>query len=171
MTTTPDLRGDHAAAHRATLAQLAARLEEEHEKVAAALDALPQSRLFVGVAPEVNSPGNLALHLGGNLRELAGRIAGDVAYSRDRPREFAAKGVPKAQVLAELKDGVDVALQVLARMADDPTAWNEPAPDAKFAGESRGDHVARAMLHFAYHAGQIRMEAKIHRMLGEAMGE
>ena len=49
-----------------------------------------------------NSPGNLVLHLEGNLREYIGRQIGGLPYQRIRPIEFSSTGLPKEQLKARL---------------------------------------------------------------------
>lgn len=159
--------GDADDAYRGALLRMRATIEEEHRKLVVALRAVPEARLFVPIAPTTNSPGNLALHLGGNLRTLVGLIAGDVAYVRDRDREFRASGLSAEQTLAELADGVRVTLEVMDALLGTPERWAEPAPQPKFPGETRGDHVVRAVVHFTYHAGQIVLQAKIHGMMAQ----
>ena len=48
-----------------------------------------------------NPGGNLAMHLFGNLRTFIGFDLGWIPYTRDREREFAAKGVSRAVLLEE----------------------------------------------------------------------
>lgn len=155
-------------AYRGELLKMRALLAEQHEKLVVALGEIPESRLFVAIAPTINSPGHLALHLGGNLRTLVGLIAGDVPYERDRDREFNVEGVSAGQALQELADGVDVSLEVIDAMLNTPEKWAEPAPQAKFEGDTRGDHVLRAAMHFTYHAGQIILQSKIHQMMAQS---
>ena len=50
-----------------------------------------------------NSAGNLCLHLCGNLQHFIGAILGNSGYVRNRENEFAAKGIPRATLLAEIK--------------------------------------------------------------------
>src|ERR1700704_580434 len=45
-----------------------------------------------------NSPGNLVLHLEGNLREYIARQLAGATYQRNRPREFSDKDLTKAEL-------------------------------------------------------------------------
>ena len=47
-----------------------------------------------------NSPGNLCLHLCGNLQHYIGARLGHTSYIRNRDNEFAAKGISKADLTA-----------------------------------------------------------------------
>ena len=51
-----------------------------------------------------NSPGNLALHLEGNLREYIGRQLGRISYSRNRPTEFTAKGLGRTEIVNRIEE-------------------------------------------------------------------
>ena len=50
-----------------------------------------------------NSAGNLCLHLCGNLQQYIGAILGKTGYVRNRENEFAAKGISRAILIAEIK--------------------------------------------------------------------
>jgi hypothetical protein len=47
-----------------------------------------------------NSPGNLALHLTGNLKHFIGAQLGNTGYVRNRDKEFADKNIPRALKLS-----------------------------------------------------------------------
>ena len=51
-----------------------------------------------------NPAGNLALHLVGNLNEFVGRQLGQIPYTRDRPLEFSATGIAKANLLEMIEN-------------------------------------------------------------------
>ena len=132
--------------------------------IEAAIETIPDARLFIPVAPQTNSAGNLALHIAGNLRTLVGRVAGDVPYERDRDREFQATGPSKRDVLDELRVAADVTREVLDRLDEE---W-ESAPAAPlFEGDSRGDHLLRALEHTGYHTGQIVLIARVHTLIAD----
>lgn len=73
-------------------------------KLVQQIESFPQDLLWKTAPGVANSAGNLALHLEGNLREYIGRQIGRLDYERDRPREFAAKDVPKDELVASLRD-------------------------------------------------------------------
>lgn len=114
-------------------------------------------------APGVtNSAGNLALHLEGNLREFIGRQLGGIAYERDRPLEFAARGLAAAELanritaLEDLIPGLIAALDQTALEAMFPhaPAGSEPMNTLRFLIHLHG--------HLTYHLGQINY---LRRML------
>jgi hypothetical protein len=64
------------------------------------------------IGGEIKNPaGNLALHLCGNLRYYIGHVLGNSGYVRDRDNEFAARNIPKA----ELVDGIQDTRQQVAK--------------------------------------------------------
>ena len=50
-----------------------------------------------------NTAGNLCLHLCGNLQHYIGAKLGHTSYVRNRDNEFAAKGISKADLIAEVQ--------------------------------------------------------------------
>jgi hypothetical protein len=76
---------------------------------------LSDEQVWQRPAPDMNSIGNLLLHLAGNVRQwLVAGLAG-TADRRDRPAEFAAKGgVPKADLSCALEAAVAEARANLA---------------------------------------------------------
>lgn len=108
-----------------------------------------------------NSGGTLALHLAGNLQHFVGAVLGGSGYVRDREREFAARGLSRAELLDEIaaaRAAVDAAMAAL----DDerlraPWTGGGPLPEGS---------TTRAMLlhlsgHLMYHTGQVNYHRRI----------
>src|SRR5687768_9188569 len=74
----------------------------------------------------LNSAGNLCLHLTGNLKHFFGAVLGQTGYVRDRDREFADHGVPRAQMLADIDEAFEIIKKVLNRLSDADFAGNYP---------------------------------------------
>jgi hypothetical protein len=108
-------------------------------------------RALPGVA---NAGGTLALHVAGNLQHYVGARLGGTGYVRDRPAEFARRGVPRAQLVAELDRAIDVVQRVLP-------ALGAAAMDATYPEEVGGhrlttrDFLVHLLSHLAYHLGQV----------------
>lgn len=65
--------------------------------------ALPSDDELWTCPPGITNPiGTLGLHLAGNLRHFVGHKMGGLEYTRDRTREFEARGLSKSEVVAEL---------------------------------------------------------------------
>lgn len=101
-----------------------------------------------------NPGGNLALHVAGNLQTFVGAQLGHTGYVRDRDREFAARGLSKAEVLAEL-DAAARAVQV-GLDALEPADLDREIP-AHHADQTLT--LRRSLLqiavHLDYHLGQV----------------
>jgi uncharacterized damage-inducible protein DinB len=113
----------------------------------------------------VNSGGTLALHLAGNLRHFIGATLGGSGYVRDREHEFAARGLSRAMVNAEL---ADAQRQVTAALiALDPSRLDDqfplPVMDTHLPTHAFLLHLCT---HLTYHLGQV----DYHRRLTTASG-
>ena len=104
-------------------AEIAALYRRDLPKLAQQLDAFDDQQLWAVLPGVTNSAGNLLLHLNGNLREFIGRQIGGVAYQRDRPREFAARDVPRAELAGELASLPAVITGVLESLTD--SRWDD----------------------------------------------
>lgn len=108
----------------------------------------------------VNSGGNLALHVVGNLRHFFGAVLGGTGYIRDREAEFSSKGVPRSEILT----GIDAALtEVNATLQGlDETAYASKYPIEVF-GEpmTTGYFLMHLGAHLNYHLGQINYHRRL----------
>jgi hypothetical protein len=108
-----------------------------------------------------NSPGNLALHITGNLNHFIGAVLGKTGYIRERELEFSRKDVPRAMLIAGLRDAQAMVVQVLADL--DGHKKLSDYPDS-FKGRtlSIDDALSHLLAHLAYHTGQVNY---LRRML------
>jgi len=84
---------------------LAALFRRDLTRLGQEIEAFPNDDLLWHKPPQfTNPPGNLVLHLEGNLREYVGRQLGNVPYTRNRPLEFSAKGASKNDLLARVAE-------------------------------------------------------------------
>ncbi len=132
--------------------------------------AYPDERMIWALPDRVpNSAGTLALHLAGNLRHYIGHHLGGSGYVRDRDREFAARDLPRDELIAALQDAerqVDAALRGL-----DPALLAEPFPEA-LAGVTLpiGRHLLHLAVHLTYHLGQIDYHRRLVTGDGRGVG-
>lgn len=118
------------------------------------LEAFPDGALWQTAPGVTNAAGNLMLHLNGNLRDFVGRVIGGVAYERDRPREFAATDVPRAEIAAALAGLATLVPEVIERV--EPAAWDAGYPiDVLGEPMSTRQFVVHLYGHLNYHLGQI----------------
>ena len=112
-------------------------------------------------AGEIKNPaGNLCLHLCGNLQHYIGKNLGQTNYVRNRDNEFAAKGITKAELVAEIqktKQTVHDTLETLkpsvleAEYAE--KVYDFPMTTAYF--------LIHLTAHFSYHLGQINYHRRL----------
>ena len=119
------------------------------------LDAFDDQQLWAVLPGVTNSAGTLLLHLNGNLREYIGRQIGRIAYQRDRPREFAARDVPRAELAADLAALPALVGGVLESLSD--SRWEEMFPEQVLPGGpvTNRQFVVHLYGHLNYHLGQI----------------
>ncbi|MEL6594272.1 MAG: DinB family protein, partial [Bacteroidota bacterium] len=107
-----------------------------------------------------NSGGNLCLHLVGNLKTFIGLKLGDFAYERDREFEFGGKDVPKATLLQQIDETVEIVTQSLAKLTESdlqkvyPFDHWEGKPSIEFA-------LIHLAMHLSYHLGQINYHRRM----------
>ena len=108
-----------------------------------------------------NSAGNLCLHLCGNLQHFIGAVLGGSGYVRDREHEFAARNIPRAELLAEVDRTRKALAKAFASLSDG--RLHEPFP-IPVQGEEL--NTAYFLLHLQghlnYHLGQVNY---LRRML------
>jgi hypothetical protein len=134
--------------------QFSALFARDLARLARQLDAFDDTHLWQVVPGVTNSAGNLMLHLDGNLREYIGRQLGRVDYTRDRPREFNATGLPRAELAASLAGLATLIPDLLENLA--PSQWNELFPENVLGVPLTTRHfVIHLYGHLNYHLGQI----------------
>ena len=107
-----------------------------------------------------NTPGNLCLHICGNLKHYLGEALGNTGFKRDRDSEFTKKGISKEELLKEIDETAGVISRCLNTL-------NEEKLGEKYPRDYYGDNitVGHALvitaLHFNYHLGQINYHRRI----------
>lgn len=107
-----------------------------------------------------NSAGTLVLHLVGNLRSYVGHVIGGDGYERDRPREFSARGLPRAELL----HGIDLAIAAVDRALPLLTADTLAAEYPLAIGPVKlntQDFLVHLAVHLGYHLGQVDYHRRI----------
>jgi len=107
-----------------------------------------------------NSPGNLALHIEGNLRLFIGHVLGKIHYERDRDAEFTREGVPKAELVAGLEEAARAVDATLRDFDDARLAGTYPIVLGK-AQLNTERFLAHLCTHLAYHLGQVDAHRRI----------
>jgi uncharacterized damage-inducible protein DinB len=107
-----------------------------------------------------NSPGNLCLHLVGNLNHFIGAILGNTGYVRERDLEFALKNIPRSELLSAVEHAVGMVKNTLENLTEEDLQSHYPV-------EKHGQTVTMAFMllhlltHFNYHLGQINYHRRL----------
>lgn len=107
-----------------------------------------------------NSPGNLCIHICGNLNHFFGAIIGKTNYVRNRDLEFSKKGITREELFKE----IDKTMQMLEKIFDSLSMndVNKIYPDNKFGDSvTYGFVFSRLISHMAYHVGQINYHRRM----------
>ncbi|MBD0257007.1 MAG: DinB family protein [Cytophagales bacterium] len=107
-----------------------------------------------------NPAGNLGLHLVGNLSAYIGDTIGHQPYVRDRPAEFAARNVPKQELLGQIARTQAVVLSSLQALPANDLAL--PYPEEVLGYKmTTGFFLMHLLAHLSYHLGQINYLRRI----------
>jgi uncharacterized damage-inducible protein DinB len=101
-----------------------------------------------------NSGGTLVLHLVGNLRTYVGRVIGDDGYERDRPREFSARGLSRAELLRDIDLTIAAVDRALPLLTADALAAEYPLAIGVVRVNTQ-DFLLHVAVHLGYHLGQV----------------
>jgi uncharacterized damage-inducible protein DinB len=135
--------------------ELAALFARDIARLIQELTAFPDTASVWKTAPGVsNAAGTLVLHLEGGLRHFIGFRIGKVAYQRDRPLEFSARGVERDELIARLEALRELIPGVIASLSAAQLDDIDPAN-----GTDRPMTVRQWLIHLyahlSYHTGQI----------------
>lgn len=148
---------------------VAAILDRDLRALERELAAYPDDRAVWTELPAVPNPGGtLMLHLSGNLQHYVGALLGGTGYRRDRPAEFARRGVTRAELREEIERARTAVRSTLERL--DPAVLEQQYPEAFDGARVRtGEFLVHLCAHLTYHLGQV----DVHRRLvagGEGIG-
>ena len=142
------------------LSDLAKLFDRDLERLQKELDLTPDELLWQVSGQINNSPGNLFLHISGNLQHFVGAILGQSGYVRDREGEFGKKGLPKADLAKDIASAKTVIQQTLEKM--NPADLDEIYPLEVFGYPmTTGYFLIHLNSHLNYHYGQINYFRRI----------
>jgi uncharacterized damage-inducible protein DinB len=129
------------------------KLEQLCSRIGVCLDRMSEEQFWTRPGPGLNSPGNLCLHLAGNVRQWILHGIGGQPDTRHRDAEFAAEA---AQTKSEV-------WQVLHRTVEESAALIRKLPQPRLEEIVRPQNYEVTVLeaiyhvveHFAQHTGQI----------------
>jgi uncharacterized damage-inducible protein DinB len=107
-----------------------------------------------------NTAGNLCLHLCGNLQHYIGSRLGRTSYVRNRDNEFAAKGISKEQLIAEVQKTRQVVKETLETLK--PSVMETEYPEKMNDQSMTTAHfLIHLTTHLSYHLGQINYHRRL----------
>lgn len=107
-----------------------------------------------------NSGGNLCLHLCGNLQHYIGAIMGGTGYQRNRDEEFAAKGIPKKDLIAEINK-TKTAVKATLEKTDAAVLEQEYPQQVLGYPMSTVHFLIHLAAHLGYHLGQVNYRRRL----------
>lgn len=107
-----------------------------------------------------NSAGNLCLHVCGNLQHFIGAVLGKTDYIRNRENEFAATGIKKSELAAEIQRTRNAVKSALEKL--DSAALQQEYPQKAFGYMmTTSFFLIHLSAHLGYHLGQINYHRRL----------
>jgi len=134
--------------------ELKTRLQYCHGRIKHCVNQLDDKQIWWRPAEEMNSIGNILLHLCGNVHQwMIHGIAGNGPDNRNRPQEFAERTmIPKAELLKKLDDVVAGAVRVFESLSG--KQFLEPRHIQGF-NETVLSAILNSLTHFNGHTQEI----------------
>jgi uncharacterized damage-inducible protein DinB len=108
----------------------------------------------------LNSGGNLCLHLVGNLKAYIGVGLAKTSYVRQRDLEFSLKNIPKAELIRQIEETIQVVEAGLSSLTEDQmhedfpiVIWDKPT--------EMGYSLVHLLTHLNYHLGQVNYHRRL----------
>ena len=107
-----------------------------------------------------NTPGNLCLHICGNLNQFFGAVIGNTGYIRERDLEFSKKKLSREELINDIEQTKIMIGKIFDGLTPDDI--NKIYPINKF-GENvtYGFIFSRLVSHLSYHLGQINYHRRL----------
>ena len=142
------------------------KLRRSGSRIEDCVGRLNYDQIWTRNSENVNSIGNLVLHLCGNVRQWIGFGIGQLADHRNRDSEFAARGdLEPAELIERARRTVSEAIGILekfdvARLSEKVTIQNHEV--------TKMEAIYQVVEHFAQHTGQIIFITKM--LTGDDLG-
>lgn len=119
-----------------------------------------EADLWVVKGEILNSAGNLALHICGNLQHFIGATLGGNGYLRNREHEFNATAIPINDLIKEIDVTKKVINQVLTSFKQDDLIKDFPIE--VFGHPMTTEYfVLHLLAHLNYHLGQVNYHRRL----------
>jgi uncharacterized damage-inducible protein DinB len=135
--------------------ELAALFARDITRLIQELQAFPDTAAVWKTAPGVaNAAGTIVLHLEGSCRHFIGFRLGQIAYTRQRPLEFSARGIEQGDLIARLEAIKEMVPRVIAGLSESDldaeypeVVLDKPMPTRQW--------LIHLLGHLNYHLGQV----------------
>jgi hypothetical protein len=108
-----------------------------------------------------NTPGNLCLHICGNLKFFIGTNIGNTGYVRQRDDEFGLKNIPKSELLQNIQETNKIVEASLNKF--DTSLLDQPYPIEVFGKPiTHINFLIHLSGHLNYHLGQINYNRRLN---------
>jgi uncharacterized damage-inducible protein DinB len=135
--------------------ELAALYSRDLTRLIQELRAFPDTASVWKTVPGIaNAAGTLALHLEGGLRHFIGLRLGKIAFQRDRPLEFSARGIERDELIARLEAVTGAIPKVIASLSDAELDAIDPNNGTDKPLSTR-QWLIHLYGHLSYHLGQV----------------
>lgn len=135
------------------------KLEQLTSRIGDCLGKLRDDQIWAREGDNQNAVGNLVLHLSGNVKQWIVAGIGGAPDTRDRDREFTARGGPSgAELAARLRMTVQEAVRVLGQV---PASRLIESIRIQAYEATVLEAIYHVVEHFSQHAGQIMYATKL----------
>ena len=108
----------------------------------------------------LNSGGNLALHLVGNLKHFVGFILGGIPYTRERDKEFSNKNIPLNELIRSIDETIAAINQTLVKIT--ATDLENLYPQSPLGYDMTVENFLLHLYgHLNYHLGQVNYHRRL----------
>jgi Protein of unknown function (DUF1572) len=140
---------------------LMALFQRDLEKLIVELEAYTDEGKLWKLAGEIkNSPGNLVLHLHGNLNHFVGKILGNLEFVRDREAEFSRSNVPRAELIEMVRATIAMLETVLPTLSLEDLEKPYPLEVLGYP-MTTGYFLIHLYGHLNWHLGQVNYHRRL----------
>lgn len=141
------------------ISQCLYRIDENTKKLTSCFNELEEMETWKRPNENLNSVGNLVLHLCGNIRQYAIASLGQVEDIRERDKEFSATGgYSKSELLEKLLATVEEAKNIIQSTGAEELLRQRHVQGYFYSGIGIIIHITE---HYSYHTGQIIFWTKL----------
>ena len=135
------------------------RIEEYTTKLFSCFEELGEADIWRRPNESSNSIGNIILHLYGNIRQYAISSLGNKPDTRERDKEFAARGgYTKEELKTKLASTINEAIEIIKKADENSLLQVRSVQGFTMSGIAIIIHVTE---HYSYHTGQLIFWTKL----------